>query len=121
MMSGFENFDRIEKDTPIAYEEGRLIKAPKSGRIFMPLYQKKGHDGFLIVNEVSEFWLELSANFRNSFVHGLLKYLPGVSVGNKQSFEVDLRIARFLVKDIFHLLGYRVTEKDEYTLICYKR
>ncbi|TVP98990.1 MAG: aspartoacylase [Balneolaceae bacterium] len=121
MMSGFENFDRIEKDTPLAYEEGRLIKAPKSGRIFMPLYQKKGHDGFLIVNEVSEFWLELSAYFRNSFVHALLKYLPGVSVGSKQSFEVDLRIARFLVKDIFHLLGYRVTEKDEYTLICYKR
>lgn len=121
MMSGFENFDQIEKDTPLAYEEGRLIKAPISGRIFMPLYQKKGHDGFLIIREVSEFWLELSSYFRNSFVHTLLKYLPGVTVASRQSFEVDLRIARFLVKDIFHLLGYRVTEKDEYMLICYKR
>lgn len=121
MMSGFENFDEVEKNTPLAYEEGRLITAPVSGRIFMPLYQKKGHDGFLIIREVSEFWLELSAYFRNSFIHSLLRHLPGVSVASEQSFEVNLRTARFLVKDIFHLLGYRVTEKDEYTLICYKR
>lgn len=121
MMSGFKNFDHIERDTPIAYENGRLIKAPVTGRIFMPLYQKRGNDGFLIIREVPEFWIELSAHFRNSFLHRLLKFLPGVSVANRQSFEIDLRIARLLVKDIFHLLGYQVIEKDENTLICYKR
>jgi predicted deacylase len=121
MMSGFKNFDFIEKDTPLAYEREKLIVAPVSGRIFMPLYQNKGHDGFLIIREVSDFWLELSAYFRNSFLNNILKYLPGVSVINSRSFEVDLTIARFLVKNIFHLLGYRVVQKDEDTLICHKR
>ncbi len=121
MMNGFKNFDRIEKDTPLAYERERLIVAPVSGRIFMPLYQNKGHDGFLIIREVSDFWLELSAFFRNSFLNNILKYLPGVTVLNSRSFEVDLTVARFLVKNIFHLLGYRVVQKDEETLICHKR
>lgn len=121
MMSGFQNFDQIEKDTPLAYEHEQLILAPVSGRIFMPLYQNKGHDGFLIIREVSDFWLELSAYFRNSFLHNLLKYLPGVSVSGERSFEVDLTVARFLVRNIFHLLGYRVVQKSEDTLICHKR
>lgn len=121
MITGFQNFDPIEKGIPLAYEHGRLIKAPEAGRIFMPLYQKVGHDGFLIVRAVSPVWLELSSYLRNSSVHNLLKYLPGVTVNNERSYIVDLQIARFLVKDIFHLFGYRVSEIDEDTLICYKR
>ncbi len=121
MIEGFQNFDKIEKDVSLAYEHGKLIKAPKSGRIFMPLYQNEGDDGFLIIREVSPFWLKLSAYLRKSFFHGLLKYLPGVTAVNEHSFEVNLNVARFLVKDIFHLLGYRVTRKDENTLICYRR
>ncbi|MDZ7721183.1 MAG: succinylglutamate desuccinylase/aspartoacylase family protein [Balneolaceae bacterium] len=121
MISGFENFNFVEKNTPLAYENDQLIKAPVSGRIFMPLYQKEGRDGFLIVREVPEFWLTLSGYLRQSFFHNLLKYLPGVSKLSDNSFEVDTNTARFLVKDIFHLLGYRVTQKDENTLICYRR
>ncbi len=121
MISGFENFDLIEEGTPLAYENGELIKAPVSGRIFMPLYQKVGRDGFLIIREVSTFWLNLSGYLRKSFVHKWLKYLPGVTVAGRQSYEVNLKVARFLVKDIFHLLGYRITRKDDHTLICYRR
>jgi hypothetical protein len=121
MIEGFENFDIVEKETPLAYERGELIRAPVSGRIFMPLYQKKGHDGFLIIREVSEYWLRLSAYLRKSFIHSILKYLPGVTTVGKRSYEVNLNVARFLVKDIFHLFGYRVTKKDENTLICYRR
>lgn len=121
MIPGFENFDPVVKETPLAYERGKLIKAPLDGRIFMPLYQKKGEDGFLIIREVSEFWLQLSAFMRRSFLHNLLPWLPGVSVESKRSYRVDLQKARYLVRNVFHLLGYRVTEKDEDTLICYKR
>lgn len=121
MLDGFQNFDQIEKETPLAYEHGTLIKAPESGRIFMPLYQKVGNDGFLIIRQVSPFWLTLSGYLRKSFFHTLLKYLPGVNQLGAQSYEVNLNVARFLVKDIFHLLGYRVTQKDENTLICYRR
>lgn len=121
MISGFQNFDKIDKGTPLAYEFGKLIKSPESGRIFMPLYQKAGHDGFLVVREVSPIWLELSSYLRKSSIHNFLKYLPGVTVNNERSYFVDLNIARFLVKDIFHLFGYRVSKIDEETLICYKR
>lgn len=121
MKDGFQNFDIITKGTPLAHEEGELIEAPVSGRIFMPLYQKKGHDGFLIINEVSPFWLKMSAYLRKSFVHKLLKYLPGVYVENDHTFKIDLSIARFLVKDIFHLFGYRVVMQDEHTAFCYRR
>jgi len=121
MITGFQNFDLIDEGAPLAYEYGKLIKAPQSGRIFMPLYQKEGHDGFLIVREVSPVWLELSATLRNSSIHNILRYLPGVSVNDERSYIVDLRIARFLVKDIFHLLGYRVSQIDAETLICYER
>lgn len=121
MLEGFQNFDYIEKDKALAYENGKLVKAPKSGRIFMPLYQKMGRDGFMIIRQVSDFWLTLSSYFRKSFVHSLLKYLPGVRQLSKRAYEVDLRIARFLVSDVFHLFGYRVIKKDEQTLLCYRR
>lgn len=121
MVGGFQNFDKIEKGTRLAKENGEWIEAPVWGRIFMPLYQKKGRDGFLIIREVSTFWLKLSAYLRRSFVHKLLKYLPGVHIESEQAFRIDLQVARFFVKDIFHLFGYRVIRKDEHTLICYKR
>jgi predicted deacylase len=121
MFPGFHNFDEIEKDTPLAYENGELIKAPVSGRIFMPLYQKIGNDGFLILDEVSPFWLTLSSWIRNSPVHSLLQYLPGVEKINRQVYEVDRQIALFLVKEVFHLMGYRVLEKNEHTYICFRR
>ncbi len=121
MIKGFHNFDEIEEGESLAYENEELIEAPTYGRIFMPLYQKKGHDGFLIIREVPEFWLKLSGYLRKSFVHKYLKYLPGVTAVGSDSYEVDLRVARFLVKDIFHLFGYRVTEKNEHTLICHRR
>jgi hypothetical protein len=121
MISGFENFDQVEKGDALAYEDGELLRAPESGRIFMPLYQKKGHDGFLIIRPVSPFWLTLSGYLRRSPVHSLLQYLPGVQRVGSNRFEIDLRVARFLVKEIFHLLGYRVIEKDSDTLICYRR
>lgn len=121
MKRGFHNFDVIKKGTPLARENGELIKAPISGRIFMPLYQKKGHDGFLIINEVSPFWLKLSAYLRKSFIHKLLRFLPGVEVENERAFKINLNVARFLVEDIFHLFGYRVVRKGENTVICYRR
>jgi predicted deacylase len=121
MLPGFRNFDPVEKDMPLAYDNGILIKAAESGRIFMPLYQKRGNDGFLIVEEVPPFWLTLSAWLRQSFIHSLLKFLPGVKKMDHQAFEVNREVAIYFVREIFHLLGYRVTEKDSKTYVCYRR
>lgn len=121
MIPGFTNFDPVDEKVPLAYEYGKLIRAPESGRIFMPLYQKRGHDGFMIIEEVSPFWLSLSAWLRQSFIHRTLKFLPGVKKLDLQSFEVNREVAMFFVKEIFHLLGYRVTVKDSKTYVCYRR
>ena len=121
MYPGYRNFDPVEKGEPLAIDEGDVVKAPEEGRIFMPLYQKSGNDGFLIIREVSPFWLTFSAWLRDSFIHSLLVYLPGVSRSGAREFTVNRDVALFFVKEIFHLLGYRVTEKDSRTLICYRR
>ncbi|MEZ5003462.1 MAG: succinylglutamate desuccinylase/aspartoacylase family protein [Chitinophagales bacterium] len=51
MRPGFQNFMKIEQGTVLADNENGVIVAPLPGRIFMPLYQDKGNDGFFIINE----------------------------------------------------------------------
>jgi len=50
---GYFNFKRINKNEVIATQDGSEIKSPSDGYILMPLYQKKGSDGFFIVQELS--------------------------------------------------------------------
>jgi succinylglutamate desuccinylase len=121
MKPGFENFDSVQAGQLLATEDNEEVTAPMDGRIFMPLYQEKGHDGFLIIRKVPLLWIGLSAYLRGDFTHSILQRLPGVSVAGPRALRVDLSIARFFVKDIFHLLGYRVTRRDESTLICHRR
>lgn len=121
MKSGFMNFDTVYKGDLLAYEKGEPVYAPKSGLIFMPLYQLKGKDGFFILKGRSEFWLKLSSKLRDSFINNYLYLLPGVEKDRERVFTVNLNVARFFVKEIFHLMGYRVIKKDPETLICYKR
>ncbi|MDZ7806295.1 MAG: succinylglutamate desuccinylase/aspartoacylase family protein [Gracilimonas sp.] len=121
MKKGFMNFDPVYKGDLLAYDEGEPIYAPQSGLIFMPLYQTKGNDGFFILRGRSEFWLELSSKLRDSFVNNYLHLLPGVQKEGERVYTVDLKVARFFVKEVFHLMGYRVIKQDPRTLICYKR
>ncbi|MGN8224728.1 succinylglutamate desuccinylase/aspartoacylase family protein [Gracilimonas sp. BCB1] len=121
MKKGYVNFDSVRKGGFLAYDKNQRIEAPVSGFIFMPLYQKKGNDGFFILKGRSPFWLEMSSIFRDSFINNYLHYLPGVEELEPGTYTVNLTIARFFVKEVFHLLGYRVIRKDENKLICYKR
>ncbi|MEX0770861.1 MAG: succinylglutamate desuccinylase/aspartoacylase family protein [Balneolaceae bacterium] len=121
MKCGFHNFDEVRKDQPLAYEDEQLIRAPANGRIFMPLYQEAGRDGFFIIRKISPVWLELSAWLRRTSVHKWLKYLPGVTPIGNGNFKVDLSRAKYFARKIFHLLGYRLSKQDRNTLICYRR
>lgn len=121
MKSGYRNFDFVEEGELLAYENYDPVYAYCDGRIFMPLYQNKGNDGFFILRNRSPLWLELSSIFRDSFVNKYLHLLPGVDKIEDGHFKVDLKTAKFLVKQLFHLLGYRVIRKDKFTLQCYKR
>ena len=123
MKPGFDNFEHIASETFLAKDNGKNILAPTSGRIFMPLYQGKGEDGFFIIRTIPKLFLWLSKWLRSTKMDNLLVLLPGVSWGdqNKESLIVNKRIARFLAKDIFHLFGYRSKTLDKTHFIMKNR
>lgn len=52
MKPGFKNFDRVSKGDWLANDKLGKIESQADGYILMPLYQKKGNDGFFIVKEL---------------------------------------------------------------------
>ena len=109
MLPNFESFQNIKKGTTLAVANGETIEAPHSARIFMPLYQKKGQEGFFIIRRIQPFFLKLSELLRKQKADGLLVILPGVSWHNRENgtLQVNLKVARFMAKQLFHLLGFR--------------
>ncbi len=51
MNQGYINFQEIKKDEILAYENQKPILSECNGRILMPLYQKKGNNGFYVIQE----------------------------------------------------------------------
>lgn len=109
MNPGYTNFQRIQKHDSLAVYGEKVLKAPYSGRIFMPLYQGKGEDGFFVIREIPVFFLWLSKWFRSRSLDRFLVLLPGVRWGEPKGevLLVNKTIALFLAKQLFHLLGYR--------------
>lgn len=109
MNSEFQNFEPIDKDQLLAFHRGKEVRAEQSGRIFMPLYQTQGEEGFFILKNISKFWLGLSKVVRKWKVNHILRLIPGVTQDPENNFIliVDPKIARFLAKELFHLFGYR--------------
>ena len=109
MHEGFKSFQPIKKGTPLATGNNLEVKANHTGVMFMPLYQKRGAEGFFIIKPIHPFILKLSTILRRIKIDGLLVALPGVSWLNKQEgvLQVNLKVAKFFAKSLFHLLGYR--------------
>ena len=109
MLKGFQNFERISKNQTLAHSDGVEVYAPEGGRIFMPLYQKLGEDGFFILNKISRFWLGASLTLRKLKINHFLRLIPGVRKDPDNNFTliVDPHIAKYMTKNIFHLFGYR--------------
>ena len=113
MKPGFINFQKIHKGESLADCDGRELRAQESGRVFMPLYQDQGVDGYFLIRKVSKFWLGLSSVLRKTRSERILRLLPGVRKMDKDSHTlvVDRRVAAFLATEIFHVLGYRRKKK----------
>ena len=109
MNPGFRNFDPVKREQPLATNRHGIVKAPESGLILMPLYQKQGEDGFFIVRRVAPFWLRVSGIVRRLKLADYIHLLPGVRRHPKhpENLQIDTRIARFFPLQIFHLLGFR--------------
>ncbi len=109
MKPGFANFVRIDRDALLATNHDGEIRAPMRGRVFMPLYQAQGSDGFFIARRVRTLWLRVSSILRHLRVHRIAHWLPGVERHPERpaALVVDRRVARWFVTEVFHLLGYR--------------
>ena len=68
-------------------------------------------------------FLRLSTWLRRLKVDSLVSILPGIFWHNKSKgiLKVDLKIAKYMAKPIFHLLGYRNKQVDSSHLILYNR
>lgn len=123
MLPGFESFQKINKGTHLATNNFLPVYSGYEGRLFMPLYQNQGSDGFFIIRKIPEFALMLSAFLRKIKIDNLFTLLPGVKWEHKDKeiLRVDLKVAKFMVKPLFHLLGYRVRQLDGQYLRLYNR
>jgi succinylglutamate desuccinylase len=123
MYQGFESFQSIKKGTILARSNGKDIRSTHSAKLFMPLYQKSGKDGFFIIKTIPKFFLKLSELLRIVKADHVLTFLPGITWHNKQKgiLKANLKVARFLAKSIFHLFGYRNKQMDENHLLLYNR
>ena len=109
MRPGFESFQTVQRGQILADDVRGEIAARADGLLLMPLYQVQGDDGFFLTRPVSRRWLSLSARVRRLRLDRVLHLLPGVSrcPDAPRSFRVDTRVARWLVPELFHLLGFR--------------
>ena len=122
MNMGFENFQPIQSDELVASVNGKEVKTTLSGRIFMPLYQKQGSEGFFIIQGIKPFWLRLSARLRKGNLESFLIFLPGIKRDQerKNVLVVNKTIARFFSTEFLHLLGYRKVQKKG-NLVCFTK
>jgi predicted deacylase len=109
MQPGFASFQPVTGGQRIAEQNGQELACPETGLMFMPLYQSKGDDGFFLIRRIPRPWLAVSRWLRRWRMERWLGSLPGVEVppGDARRIWVNPRIARFLSRQIFHLLGYR--------------
>ncbi len=123
MHNGFKSFQAVRKGEVLAISNNTEVASQHDALIFMPLYQKKGDDGFFIIKAIKPFYLKLSRILRRIRFDELLVFLPGITWINneKGALMVDLKTARYLAKPFFHLLGYRNKQVDATHLRLYSR
>lgn len=115
MAPGFANFTPVRAGEIVAHDAGGPVPVPMSGRLFLPLYQAQGDDGYFLVRPIRRAWLAISRVLRRLGAPRLLPLLPGVrrSTRRADTLIVSRRVARWLVNEVFHLLGYRRVRETE--------
>ena len=123
MEPGFSSFETVTKGTTLARHNERTVVAEEKGILFMPLYQKQGAEGFFMIRRIPKWALALSGALRRTRADHLLTFLPGVSWKDKEksTLIVNLKVARFYSKAIFHLLGFRNRTLDRTHLLIKNR
>jgi succinylglutamate desuccinylase len=123
MNPGYRSFDEVRRGQALAVDAHGVVSCPESGRLLMPLYQPQGEDGFFLTKRVARVWFELSAVFRRAGVDRLLPHLPGVRRHPTlpDALVVNRIVARWAVRELFHLLGYKRIEKGTWRVVYRRR
>lgn len=123
MQPGFANFQKVRKGQLLAKSDDRQVVAPMKGRIFMPLYQAQGNDGFFIIRPIRPIWLTLSVRARKLHLDHWLPLLPGIERDPElpDTLIINKRIARFFSLQVFHLLGYRKVRQIHHKIYVTRR
>ena len=102
--------------TVLAMQGGEKVYSPIYGLVFLPnmqTHKRLDDDGFFIVRRISTGWVNLSARLRQqSWVHGLIRIMPGVYHDGDSTLLVDGDLACVLRRQVFHLFGYRLVRHD---------
>ena len=108
MHPGFENFEPVRRGQKLGVDREGPVRSPKSGRIFLPLYQRQGDDGFFIVRRLNPTWLGVSKFLRKAGADRIATWLPGVRAHPDRDDAVVLSpLARNrAVIGLLHLLGF---------------
>ncbi len=123
MLPGFSNFTPLRRGQVVARDRDGPVRAPEDGLMLMPRYQSQGDDGWFLARRVSRAWLALSALLRHARVDRLVPLLPGVRRHPElpDHFVADPRVARYQVRNVFHLLGYRHERRQGEALVFARR
>jgi hypothetical protein len=123
MIQGFKSFQTISKGMQLAESNNQAILSAYNARIFMPLYQTKGAEGYFIIRSIHPIFLKISELLRRYKLDNLLVLLPGISWQDKNQgvLSVNLKVTRFLAKQIFHLFGFRSQQLDKTRMMLYNR
>ncbi len=108
MHPGFRNFELVEAGQELATDRRGPVRTAFSGRVFLPLYQRQGDDGFFIVRQRARLWLTVSRVLRTIGADRTAAWLPGVRPHSGRGDAVTLaRWARNrYVIGYLHLLGF---------------
>ncbi|MGH2569936.1 MAG: succinylglutamate desuccinylase/aspartoacylase family protein [bacterium] len=123
MRPGLRNFQEVTRGELLATDRSGEIRAPGNHRIFLPRYQGLGDDGFFLARQVDALWLAISSWLRRSGLPSLARRLPGVRPHpeRRDQLVVDRRVARLFPRELFHLLGFKVTVVDRDRLVVTRR
>lgn len=114
MNPGFANFDPVRRGQELGVDREGTVRSPLSGRIFLPLYQRQGDDGFFIVRRLNPTWLRVSQLLRQVGADRFATWLPGVQAHPDRDDAVVLSpLARNrAVIGLLHLLGFNALRES---------
>ena len=123
MKDGYNNFQSVAKDEVLAQSKAGPVRSPESGRIFMPLYQSQGDDGFFIIRKIPTASRLFSIFLRKMKLQWLLPLFPGIKKhpDNQNLLIVHPKALRRFGPGLLYMFGYRRRSRSGEQFIFIKR